>query len=64
MLPFLISNIYYKLQPKIEWHKSIRERMKKNNQVKILRETKQEARADPFFKLLKRWNILIIDNVI
>jgi len=52
------------LNHKIERQKLIRERMKKSNQVKILRETKQEARSEPFFKLLKRWNILIIDNVI
>ena len=52
------------LTTKIERQKLIRERTANNNRVKILRETKQEARADPFFKLLKRWNILIIDNVI
>ena len=48
----------------IELQKSTRERMANNNRVKILRETKQEARADPVFNLLKRWNILIIDNII
>jgi len=43
-----------RLNAKIEHQKLTRERMKNNNQVKILRETKQEPRADPFFKLLKR----------
>lgn len=43
------------LNTKIERQKLIRERMKNNNQVKILRETKQESRADLFFNLLKRW---------